>query len=112
MRLDSPRLPERFREVIADAANLKYVPSVSAAEIAVMRAVGRLGVNGEISGDIADLGLDEFDFTHRHARTLDALPLHHRDPFDRMLIAQATTEDLVFLTVNSQCAAYDVRRLD
>jgi PIN domain nuclease of toxin-antitoxin system len=110
-RLDHPRLPERFRDAIAEPGNVKYVSSVSSAEIAVKRAVGKLEVDGEIGGDIAPLGFDELDFTHRHARVLDGLPLHHRDPFDRMLIAQAITEDLVFLTVDAQCAAYDFRRL-
>jgi PIN domain nuclease of toxin-antitoxin system len=69
----------------------------------------KLEVDGEITGDIAHLGFDELPFTHRHLRALDALPLKHRDPFDRMLIAQAIAEDLVFLTVDAQCAAYDVR---
>jgi PIN domain nuclease of toxin-antitoxin system len=109
VRLDSPRLPARFREAVADPANIKYVSAISAAEIAVKRAVGKLDVDGQIAGDLAALGFDELPFTHRHARALDALPLKHRDPFDRMLIAQAMADDLVFLTVDAQCAAYDVR---
>ena len=111
VRLDSPRLPARFREAVADPANIKYVSAISAAEIAVKRAVGKLDVDGQIAGDLAALGFDELPFTHRHARVLDTLPLLHRDPFDRMLIAQAISEDLVFLTVDAQCAAYDVRTL-
>ncbi|MDR1295549.1 MAG: type II toxin-antitoxin system VapC family toxin [Bifidobacteriaceae bacterium] len=111
VRLDHPSLPESFRAVIAEPSNAKYVSSVSSAEIAVKRAVGKLEVDGEIGGDITGLGFDELDFTHRHARVLDGLPLHHRDPFDRMLVAQAMAEDLVFLTVDARCAAYGVRLL-
>ncbi|MDR1293377.1 MAG: type II toxin-antitoxin system VapC family toxin [Bifidobacteriaceae bacterium] len=111
VRLDHPHMPERFRAVVAEPSNIKYVSSVSSAEIAVERAVGKLDVHGEMDGDITRLGFDELDFTHRHARVLEGLPLHHRDPFDRMLIAQAMAEDLVFLTVDAQCAAYGVRRL-
>jgi PIN domain nuclease of toxin-antitoxin system len=111
VRLDHPRLPKLFRDAIADVNNVKYVSSVSAAEIAVKRAVGKLESDGAIDWDIAGTGLDALDFTYRHAQVLDTLPLHHRDPFDRMLIAQAIAEDLVFLTVDAQCAAYDVRRL-
>jgi PIN domain nuclease of toxin-antitoxin system len=111
LRLDDPLLPAPFRAAIAEAANLKFVSAVSAAEIAVKRAVGKIEADGQIGGDIAALGLDELAFTHRHAQTLDALPLLHRDPFDRMLVAQALSEDLVFLTVDARCAAYGVRLL-
>jgi PIN domain nuclease of toxin-antitoxin system len=111
VRLDDSRLPARFRDAIADVTNVKYVSAISAAEIAVKRTVGKLKSDGEISGDLAGLGLDRLDFTHRHADVLEALPLHHRDPFDRMLIAQAVAEDLTFLTVDAKCAAYDFPRL-
>lgn len=112
LRLDDPHLPPHFREAIAEPANVKYVSAVSAAEIAVKRAVGKIEIDGDLGDDLSALGLDELAFSHRHARTLDSLPLEHRDPFDRMLIAQAVAEDLVFLTVDAQCAAYDVRLLD
>jgi len=111
VRLDDPALPVHFRDAIADPGNLKYVSAISKAEIAVKRAVGKLEVDGDIGSDIGVLGLDELPFTHRHARTLDALPLNHRDPFDRMLIAQAISEDLVFLTVDEACTMYNVRLL-
>lgn len=111
VRLDDARLPAPFREAIAEPANVKYVSAVSAAEIAVKRAVGKLEVEGVIDGDVGALGFDELSFTHRHAQALDALPLLHRDPFDRMLIAQAIAENLVFLTVDRACQSYDVRLL-
>jgi PIN domain nuclease of toxin-antitoxin system len=111
VRLDDSRLPERFRRAVADPANVKFVSAVTAAEIAVKRAIGKLEVDGEMVTDVEGLGLRELDFTHRHARTLDTLPLKHRDPFDRMLVAQALAEDLVFLTVDPNCAAYGVRLL-
>lgn len=111
VRMDDPRMPPHFREAIVDPANVVHVSALSAAEIAVKRAVGKLEVTGDIEDGIAALGLEELSFTHRHARTLDTLPLHHRDPFDRMLIAQAMAEDLTFLTVDQSCTAYEVRLL-
>lgn len=111
VRLDDPLLPGHFRRVITEPRNVKYVSAVSAAEIAVKRTVGKLEVDGDLAGDISELGFDELPFTHRHARTLETLPLKHRDPFDRMLVAQAIAEDLTFLTVDAACTAYDVRLL-
>jgi PIN domain nuclease of toxin-antitoxin system len=112
VRLDDPRLPDHFRRAIAEPGNVKYVSAISAAEIAAKRAVGKLELDGAADADIRSLGLDELPFTHAHAHVLDTLPLLHRDPFDRMLVAQALAEDLVFLTVDSRCAAYGVRGLD
>ena len=61
--------------------------------------------------------LEQSDFrplaiTFDHARAVSKLPLHHRDPFDRMLIAQARCEDLTLLTADRAIAAYDVRTID
>lgn len=111
VRSDHPRLPQAFRHVIADPRVVKYVSSLTAAELLVKKAIGKLTVDGDIPTDIEALGFDEIPFTHAHARTMESLPLLHRDPFDRMLIAQAISEDLVFLTVDSACMQYDVRQL-
>jgi PIN domain nuclease of toxin-antitoxin system len=114
VRMNDPRLPARFRAAVAEPTNVKYVSSLSGAEIAVKRAVRKL----EISQDALDtdgieaLGFDELPFTLEHAQVLDRLPLLHRDPFDRMLIAQALAEDLTFLTVDGKIAPYEVRRLE
>lgn len=105
------RLPDRFHTEITDPANTKFVSSISAAEIAVKRAVGKFGIEVGPDDDPSAFGLDELPFTQAHARVLDELPLIHRDPFDRMLIAQAIAEDLIFLTVDERCMQYDVRLL-
>lgn len=112
VRSDSPELPHRFREVIADPANRKLVSTISLAEVAVKRAVGKLEVDDGFRAGLDAIGLDELPFTGAHAGVLDQLPLHHRDPFDRMLVAQAISESATFLTVDAQCLRYDVRTLE
>lgn len=111
VRLDDARLPPHFRDAIAEPTNLSFVSSLSAAEIAVKRSVGKLDADGDLTVDVTSLGFGELPFTHRHADVLATLPLLHRDPFDRMLIAQAIAEGLTFLTVDEACRGYDVRLL-
>ncbi|KNX38678.1 type II toxin-antitoxin system VapC family toxin [Luteipulveratus halotolerans] len=111
VRIDSPQLPVAFREAIADPDNIKLVSSITLAEVAVKRAVGKLRAPDDFAAGLESIGLDHLAFDHRHARTLDRLPLLHRDPFDRMLVAQAISEDVPFLTVDQHCLAYDVRTL-
>ncbi|MEE6281991.1 type II toxin-antitoxin system VapC family toxin [Georgenia sunbinii] len=110
VRADAP-LPEGFREAISDPANIKLVSAMSLAEIAVNRADGKLDVPDGFADHVAEIGFDHLAFTERHARVLDTLPLLHRDPFDRMLIAQAIAEDAAFLTVDSNCLQYNARFL-
>ncbi|HIY66667.1 MAG TPA: type II toxin-antitoxin system VapC family toxin [Candidatus Agrococcus pullicola] len=111
VRADSDRLPLRFREAIADPRNMKFISSLSTAEIAVKRAVGKLDFDGPMHRPLVELGFDELSFSHEHARVLDSLPLKHRDPFDRMLIAQAIAEGLTLVTVDAKFSQYDVSLL-
>jgi PIN domain nuclease of toxin-antitoxin system len=111
VRLDDPKLPKHFRTAIADPANTKYISAISAAEIAVKRSVGKLVADVDLMEGLEGLGFDKLPFTHAHAQVLDSLPIKHRDPFDRMLIAQAIAEDLVFLSVDAQIADYGLPAL-
>jgi len=105
------RLPPRHREVLGDPANTVYLSSIVLAEIAVKQSIGKLSVPDEFESHLHAEGLDPLSFTGRHARTLRSLPLHHRDPFDRMLLAQAIADDLVFVTADSRAGSYAVRLL-
>ena len=108
MRTDSARLSPAQREAMTDPRNVIFLSAVSASEIAVKQSIGKLNSTAPLLDDIAVIGLRELPFTFAHARELEALPLLHRDPFDRMLIAQARAENMTLLTVDSQIARYDV----
>lgn len=109
VRAGDPRLPDHFRTAIAEPTNKKFISAITAAEIAVKTTVGKLQAPAEITRSLEHLGFDELPFTHQHAQVLASLPLLHRDPFDRMLIAQALADDLTFLSVDSAVHQYKVK---
>ena len=80
------------REVIEDRDNIILVSVVSAWEIEIKKALGRLEVPDDLEAAIEAAGFPKRLVTFDDVRQLGALPAHHKDPFDRMLIAQATAE--------------------
>jgi PIN domain nuclease of toxin-antitoxin system len=106
--LDSPRLSARARELLDDDANLLLFSAATEWETRVKTASGKLPDIGDWDL-IEETGVDLLPITHRHAAAAAALPPHHRDPFDRMLIAQAQLEDATILTADPAFGAYDVR---
>lgn len=84
-----------------------FVSIVSAWEISLKRSLGKLHVTTEIEDAIAAAGFQPLLLKFNHIRQLDTLPLHHRDPFDRMLIAQAKSESLTLITNDKLILQYD-----
>lgn len=98
-------------ELIGNGSNDVYVSSVSALEMATKEAIGKLRVPSDLREQMEKDFFEELPVTVEHGLGVRALPLHHRDPFDRLLVAQARHEDLVLVTADSQLHAYDVRLL-
>lgn len=97
--LDRPdQLDPRARAAIADGANRVVVSAASAWEIAIKQSIGKLRFDGDLAELVTTTGFDSLAIDFEHARSAGALPAHHRDPFDRMLIAQATCEALTIVT--------------
>jgi PIN domain nuclease of toxin-antitoxin system len=105
---DDDSLPASTRSAIADPAIEVAVSSVTIAEISIKSTLGKLRAPWIPDDLIAENGLSLLPFTTDHARRLLELPLHHRDPFDRMLIAQAIHEQMTFATIDPRAAAYGV----
>lgn len=100
----------RTEEAMREASELFY-SVVSFAEIGVKNATGKLRVHENIH-ELLDRGnIRVLPLTPAHGLGAGALPLHHRDPFDRMLIAQARAERLTLVSADRAFAAYDVRLL-
>lgn len=104
---ESLRLGQQAREMIAVEPEV-VVSAVSALEVAAKAAIGKLRVPGDLVEQIAEQRMIELPVTVRHGLAVGQLPLHHRDPFDRLLIAQARCEGLTIVTADRAFAAYDV----
>ena len=102
---NSPRLPRQAKIAIQDAAEV-WVSAVSAWEIESKRSRGLLDAPGDLEKTLHADGMRTLPVTVSHAVAAARLPLHHRDPFDRMLVAQASMESLVLLTSDKQLAVY------
>lgn len=106
----SPELiKSEVRSAITNPRNTVMVSAVSVWEVEIKRALGKLDAPEGFAALCVDRGFDPLDVTFRHAEVAGALPPHHGDPFDRMLIAQAIAEDLELVTRDRALSAYDVR---
>jgi PIN domain nuclease of toxin-antitoxin system len=107
---DDRRLGSQARELIGNPANDILVSVVALWEIVVKSRVGKLDADiGAIEQALVADGFDRLPIAADHLSTLVTLPLHHRDPFDHLLIAQAITEDATFLSNDRNAASYPVR---
>ncbi len=103
----SPDLPEPVREAIA-AEDLAFVSVASIWETGLKQPLGKLRAPENVAARIADSGFQVAPITAAHAIAASALPWHHRDPFDRIMIAQAKVEGLTLVTSDRFVAKYDV----
>jgi PIN domain nuclease of toxin-antitoxin system len=103
---DSPKLSAQAKEIIISATEV-YVSSASIWEAAIKSGIGKLDVNVDtLIDEIEKNGFQALDITPKHAARIMLLPDIHRDPFDRMLLAQALSEPLKFVTADSLLAGY------
>lgn len=113
--INDGRLSQAARRAIADDDNDVLISAASAWEITTKHRLGKLPgadlIAADIAGGIANQGFDALAITVADAARAGALPGPHRDPFDRMLIAQALTHDLVFVSNETRFDQYGVRRL-
>ncbi len=103
------RLDPVVRDAIADPRNVVAVSAVSAWEVEIKRALGTLTAPVGFATTCIERGFDELPISFEHAEAICGLPLHHADPFDRMLIAQAITEGMELVSDDRVFALYDIR---
>ncbi len=99
------------RETIEQATELAF-SVVSYAEIGVKVAIGKLTVPDDLREQILRTGVRTLGLAPDHGLGVATLPMHHRDPFDRLLISQARCEGLTVLTADARFADYDVALID
>lgn len=113
---DNPQLSPRARDLIADSANDVYLSAVSGWEIAIKAQLGKLRLPENVLQTIPQFVMTQLALNAirvlplqiHHALHVYTLPLHHRDPFDRLLIAQSQLENLPLVTADTILNAYDV----
>jgi PIN domain nuclease of toxin-antitoxin system len=109
-RDDDPRLKGTVRDAVA-SADLVVFSAVSAWEIAIKVEIGKLRVTASLDQVFDPPGFSKLSLSASHALTLSTLPHHHRDPFDRMLIAQALVDGLTVVTHDRRFEPYPVQVL-
>ena len=106
--VESPeRLGKRAAAVLKNARNVLELSTISLAEIAIKAAVGKLKLSpATVRQALQDLDIRTLPYTAEHAFQLFGLPLHHGDPFDRQIIAQALSEQIAVITPDEKFRLY------
>jgi PIN domain nuclease of toxin-antitoxin system len=103
---NDPSLSEAACDLIRDPQNVVFVSAVSVWEIWLKQSIGKLHLPDDFEQRLAEESFESLPLTAAQAREVARLPWLHRDPFDRMLAAQARTENLILLTADSVVAGY------
>jgi PIN domain nuclease of toxin-antitoxin system len=103
---DSPSLSLAARELIADPNNAVFVSAVTLWEIWLKQSLGKLQLPSDFETKLTEESFENLPLLAAHTREVASLPWRHRDPFDRMLIAQARVAKLTFLTADAAVAGY------
>ena len=109
--IGSDKMPDATKEIFFDARNRIYVSIATLWEVSIKISIGKLSFDGGIDGfidAIEDNGFLLLDISAVHTKTAADLPFIHRDPFDRMLVAQAIAEGMYLMTTDSNNLKYDI----
>lgn len=106
---NSPQLPEKAKSLISDIDNIIFVSAVSIWEMSIKSALNKLKIPNDLANIANACAFEELNITHTHAQKAGHLPAIHHDPFDRMLIAQAQSEDLHLLTHDQMLKKYEAK---
>jgi PIN domain nuclease of toxin-antitoxin system len=104
---DDPGLPEEIKDRLDHEPDVR-VSAATIWEIAIKQALGKISAPADLPGRVRDSGFRELPIDFTHAIAAGQLPPIHRDPFDRMLVAQARCEGLTLVTRDSYCQQYEV----
>lgn len=114
IRTDHPGLPDRARRAFSDPDSLVHLSLVSVWELAIKVSIGKLKIKGRLR-DLVDsapaLGIQLLQIGVDHVLAVEKMPFHHRDPFDRLILAQARSEKMAILSGDAAFDAYGVHRV-
>jgi PIN domain nuclease of toxin-antitoxin system len=104
---DAPELPDEIKDLLDHEPDVR-VSAATIWEIAIKQALGKIAAPADLPERIRDSGFRELPISFTHAMAAGRLRLIHRDPFDRMLVAQARCEGLTLVTRDPHCQQYEV----
>lgn len=105
---DSKRLKKDIKNEISNSQNKIFVSVVTVWEISIKRSLKKLKTPFDIEASIKKAGLQIIPIQLTHALAVEKLPLHHKDPFDRILIAQSLVEGLTLITADEKIWKYNL----
>ena len=108
------RLSEAARQIICDRSNLLYLSIASAWEVAIKLRIGKLNIDGSATDFVQDAEANSiaiFPIKIAHLSALGTLPMIHRDPFDRLLVATALAEEMTLITGDENILRYEVSQI-
>jgi PIN domain nuclease of toxin-antitoxin system len=112
---DDPKLSPLAKEIFLNSGNELLLSAATGFEITIKYSLGKLHLTEVpkefIANRIQANGLTELPILMNHTYALQDLPLHHKDPFDRLLVAQALVNQIPLLSPDEQLSAYDIKRL-
>jgi len=109
---DDSLLGEASRQAISNPRNQVYVSAASTWEISIRKSTGKLAAPEDLDAIVECEGFDKLPITLFHGDQAGLLPEHHKDPFDRMLVAQAQSDGLVIVTNDEKITQYNIRTMD
>lgn len=104
---DPGRLTLEVAREIQNPERVVFVSAVSAVEIAIKQRLGKLEAPTGLAEEIRERGLQELPLKYLHGEAMETLPMHHGDPFDRMLLCQALSENLTLITHDKKFGLYE-----
>lgn len=108
---DPDRIDDEKRSALEDLANTVYLSAISVAELMIKSSIGKFRIDFDPIAVAKESGFGLLDFRAEAASMLKDLPFHHRDPFDRMLVAQSICENYPIMTEDPKIALYDCQVL-
>lgn len=112
---DDPNLSRRAKAAVEDAANSVFYSAATIWELAIKLQLGKIRMSLDLASEfrqrLEERGFEFLPIDYGHAAHVASLPLHHRDPFDRLLVAQAKLEGLTMISHDGQLDAYGIHRL-
>lgn len=103
------RIKPKVQDLLTNVDNIVLVSVASLWELQIKKSLNKISLPNDFIPQLQENGFDLLDINYKHIVTLCELPLIHRDPFDRMLIAQTIYEDLSLITSDSEIIKYDVQ---